>query len=59
LTPFGENSFNYSNTKAERASALVVMVNPRGDFRGGLSWDNPLGDYISANRIKMQGLGRP
>ena len=44
--------------KAERAGALVVRVNPRGTSEG-LSYDNPLRDYISANRIKMRGWDDP
>ncbi|MBS7610693.1 transposase [Candidatus Bathyarchaeota archaeon] len=44
--------------KAERAGALVVKVNPRGTSEG-LSYENPLRDWISANRIKMRGWGSP
>jgi len=44
--------------KAERAGALLVEVNPRGASEG-LSYDNPLRDYISANRIKMRGWDDP
>jgi putative transposase len=45
-------------SKAERAGALVVKVNPRGTSEG-LSYENPLRDWISANRIKMRGWGNP
>ncbi|MGC8940376.1 MAG: RNA-guided endonuclease InsQ/TnpB family protein [Candidatus Bathyarchaeia archaeon] len=44
--------------KAERAGALVVKVNPRGTSKG-LTYKNPLRDWISANRIKMRGWGDP
>ncbi|MEM2841881.1 MAG: transposase, partial [Thermoproteota archaeon] len=44
--------------KAERAGAFVVKVNPRGTSRG-LNYENPLRDWISANRIKMKGWGSP
>ena len=46
--------------KAESASRIVKRVNPRGTSEG-LTYDNPLRDYISANRIKNRGsgLGRP
>lgn len=44
--------------KAERAGALVVKVNPRGTSEG-LSYENPLRDWISACGIKMRGWGNP
>ena len=44
--------------KAERAGALVVKVNPRGTSEG-LAYENPLRDWISANRIKMRGWDSP
>ncbi len=45
--------------KAERAGRGVLRVNPKGTSEG-LSFDNPLRDYISACRIKKKaGLGRP
>jgi len=44
--------------KAEKAGARVVKVNPRGTSKG-LSYENPLRDWISANRIKMRGRGSP
>jgi len=44
--------------KAERAGALMVKVNPRGTSEG-LAYENPLRDWISANRIKMRGWGSP
>jgi putative transposase len=44
--------------KAARAGSLVVKVNPRGTSEG-LSYENPLRDWISANRIKMRGWGSP
>ena len=37
--------------KAEGAGRIVKKVNPRGTSKG-LNYDNPLRDYISANRIK-------
>ena len=37
--------------KAEGAGKIVKKVNPRGTSKG-LTYDNPLRDYISANRIK-------
>ncbi|MHA1859967.1 MAG: RNA-guided endonuclease InsQ/TnpB family protein, partial [Candidatus Asgardarchaeia archaeon] len=40
--------------KAERAGVRVVKVNPRGTSEG-LTYENPLRDWISANRIKMRG----
>ena len=44
--------------KAASAGALVVKVNPRGTSEG-LSYENPLRDWISANRIKMRGWDDP
>jgi len=44
--------------KAASAGALVVKVNPRGTSEG-LSYENPLRDWISACRIKMRGWGSP
>jgi putative transposase len=44
--------------KAERATVRVVKVNPRGTS-DGLSYENPLRDWISANRIKMRGWDSP
>ena len=44
--------------KAARAGVRVVKVNPRGTSKG-LSHENPLRDWISANRIKMRGWGSP
>jgi putative transposase len=44
--------------KAERAGALVVKVNPRGTSEG-LSYEDPLRDWISACRIKMRGWSSP
>jgi len=41
--------------KAARAGKTVVRVSPRGTSEG-LSWDNPLRDYISARRILKRGL---
>ena len=43
--------------KAERAGA-VVKVNPRVASEG-LAYENPLRDWISANRIKMRGWDSP
>ena len=43
--------------KAERAGKTVVRVSPRGTSEG-LSWDDPLRDYISACRILKRGLER-
>ena len=43
-----------SYNKAERAGT-VVRVSPRGTSEG-LSWDDPLRDYISARRILKRGL---
>jgi len=36
----------------------VVKVNPRGTSKG-LSYEDPLRDWISANRILMRGWGGP
>ncbi|MEX2706565.1 MAG: RNA-guided endonuclease InsQ/TnpB family protein [Candidatus Freyrarchaeum guaymaensis] len=44
--------------KAERATCVVVGVNPRGTSEG-LSYENPHRDWISAHRIKMRGWGGP
>ncbi|AGK62096.1 transposase, IS605 OrfB family, central region [Archaeoglobus sulfaticallidus PM70-1] len=44
--------------KAERAGRRVVRVSPKGTSEG-LSFDDPLRDYISACRILSRGLGRP
>ncbi|MEM3883225.1 MAG: transposase [Candidatus Methanomethyliaceae archaeon] len=44
--------------KAERAGARVVKVNPRGTSKG-LSYEDPLRDWVSANRIKMRGWDDP
>ncbi|MEX2704896.1 MAG: RNA-guided endonuclease InsQ/TnpB family protein [Candidatus Freyrarchaeum guaymaensis] len=44
--------------KAERATCVVVGVNPRGASEG-LSYENPHRDWISAHRIKMRGWGGP
>jgi putative transposase len=44
--------------KAESAGTLVVKVSPRGTSEG-LSYENPLRDWISANRIKMKGRDSP
>ena len=44
--------------KAERATCVVVGVNPRGTSEG-LSYENPHRDWISAHRIKMRGWGSP
>jgi len=41
--------------KAARAGKTVVKVSPRGTSEG-LSWDDPLRDYISACRILERGL---
>jgi putative transposase len=48
--------FQLLEQKAERASVQVVKVNPRGTS-GGLSYENSLRDWISANRILMKGRG--
>jgi len=47
----------YLSYKAARAGKTVVRVSPRGTSKG-LSWDNPLQDYISARRILKRGLER-
>jgi len=44
--------------KAENAGRRVMKVNPRGTSKG-LSYRNPLRDYISACRIKMRGWDSP
>jgi len=44
--------------KAESAGARVVRVNPRGTSEG-LTYENPLRDWISACRIKMRGWDSP
>ncbi|MGQ9759928.1 MAG: hypothetical protein ACUVQ5_05105 [Candidatus Methanomethylicaceae archaeon] len=44
--------------EAERAGVQVVKVNPRGTSKG-LSYENPLRDWISACRIKMRGWDSP
>ena len=44
--------------KAEGAGRVVKKVNPRGTSKG-LTYDNPLRDYISANRILMRGGDYP
>jgi len=44
--------------KADRAGVRVVKVPPRGTSEG-LSYENPLRDWISACRIKMRGWGSP
>ena len=44
--------------KAGRAGVRVVKVPPRG-ISEGLSYENPLRDWISACRIKMRGWGSP
>jgi len=45
--------------KAARAGKTVVKVSPRGTSEG-LSWDDPLRDYISAHRIlERAGWGPP
>ncbi|MCD6214831.1 MAG: transposase [Candidatus Desulfofervidus sp.] len=54
---------HFLSYKAERAGKTVVKVSPRGTSEG-LSWDDPLRDYISACRILKRGLeklglGRP
>jgi len=46
---------HYLSYKAERAGKTVVKVSPRGTSEG-LSWDDPLRDYISARRILKRGL---
>jgi putative transposase len=44
--------------KAESAGVRVVKVNPRGTSEG-LSYENPLRDWISAGRILMRGWNSP
>ncbi|MGC8962156.1 MAG: hypothetical protein ACP5K1_06940, partial [Candidatus Bathyarchaeia archaeon] len=44
--------------KAESAGLQVVKVNPKGTSEG-LSYDDPLRDWISANRILMRGWDGP
>ena len=49
----------YLSYKAESAGKTVVKVPPRGTSEG-LSWDDPLRDYISARRIlERAGWGPP
>lgn len=50
--------FQLLEFKAERAGAQVVKVKPKGTSEG-LSYETPLRDWISANRIKMRGWGSP
>lgn len=49
---------NMLEYKAESAGVRVVKVNPRGTSEG-LSYEDPLRDWISANRIKMRGWDSP
>jgi len=44
--------------KAERAGRRVIKVNPRGTSKG-LTYNDPLRDYISACRILMRGWDGP
>jgi len=44
--------------KAERAGRRVIKANPRGTSEG-LTYNNPLRDYISACRILMRGWDSP
>ncbi len=44
--------------KVERAACVVVNINPKGTSKG-LTYENPLRDWISANRIKMRGWDSP
>jgi len=44
--------------KAEKAGRRVIKVNPRGTSKG-LSYENPLRDWISSIRILMRGWGSP
>ena len=44
--------------KAERAGRRVIKVNPRGTSKG-LTYNDPLRDYISACRILMRGWDSP
>ena len=48
----------YLTYKAENAGKQVVKVNPKGTSKG-LSYKNPLRDYISACRILMRGWDSP
>jgi putative transposase len=50
--------FQMLSYKAERANKRVVEVNPRGTSES-LSYENPLRDFVSAQRIKMRGWGNP
>ncbi|MEM0075108.1 MAG: zinc ribbon domain-containing protein, partial [Conexivisphaerales archaeon] len=45
--------FQLLEYKAESAGVRVVKVNPRGTSEG-LSYENPIRDWISANRIKTR-----
>ncbi|MGQ9691721.1 MAG: zinc ribbon domain-containing protein [Thermoproteota archaeon] len=56
--PLWEKFLHMLEYKAERAGVQVVRVNPRGTSRG-LSYDDPLRDWISARRILQSGLGQP
>jgi len=49
---------HYLAYKAENAGKRVVKVDPRGTSKG-LTYNNPLRDYISACRIKMRGWDGP
>jgi len=49
---------HYLAYKAENAGKRVVKVDPRGTSKG-LTYDNPLRDYISACRILMRGWDSP
>jgi len=49
---------HYLAYKAENAGKRVVKVDPRGTSKG-LSYKNPLRDYISACRILMRGWDGP
>ena len=46
---------HYLSYKAASAGKTIVKVSPRGTSEG-LSWDDPLRDYISARRILKRGL---
>jgi len=50
--------FQLLEYKAESAGVRVVRVNPRGTSKG-LSCEDPLRDWISANRILMRGWDGP
>jgi len=52
------NFFQLLEYKAENAGVRVVRVPPKGTSEG-LSYENPLRDWISANRIKMRGWDGP